>query len=177
MTCPSDYLGRHVLDQLLSKGYRVCGTVRSQREIDQIRKKYPRTEDKLEFCFESSIGQGNCNNVNNGNNLTYWKSLECSPPFIVNDSTKMIIIGQCGRGSILVYLHENICQGRGYPPTMVQFWVYQLLLLADLDGRKEHCESPCCRVGESTGEWTAFDNFNWQVFMEEGVQLDRKIWL
>jgi hypothetical protein len=89
VTCPSDYPGRHVLDQLLSKGYRVRGTVRSQGEIDQIRMKHPRTEDKLQLCFESAIGQANCNNVNN---LTYRKGFKRSSQFIVNDSTKMITI-------------------------------------------------------------------------------------
>lgn len=44
-----------MLDQLLEKGYRVRGTVRSQAKVDQIRQKYPNSEDKLELCIVEDI--------------------------------------------------------------------------------------------------------------------------
>ena len=55
MTGPSGYLGAHVLDQLLHKGYSVRGTVRSQKKADQIRRKYPTAGDKLDLCIVEDI--------------------------------------------------------------------------------------------------------------------------
>jgi len=49
LTGPSGYLGAHVLQQLLDKGYRVRGTVRSERKINQIRKQYADAGDRLEL--------------------------------------------------------------------------------------------------------------------------------
>lgn len=55
MTGPSGYVGAHVLDQLLSKGYKVRGTVRSQRKIDQITAKYPHVGDQLELVIVPDV--------------------------------------------------------------------------------------------------------------------------
>jgi uncharacterized protein YbjT (DUF2867 family) len=49
VTGPSGYLGAHVLQQLLAKGYRVRGTVRSEGKVNQIRKQYADAGDQLEL--------------------------------------------------------------------------------------------------------------------------------
>jgi hypothetical protein len=56
-----------VLDQLLAKGYRVRGTVRSQRKVDQIRRKYPNAKDQLElFVVEDMQVDGAFDGLLNG---------------------------------------------------------------------------------------------------------------
>jgi len=48
-------LGAHILDKLLQKGYKVKGTVRSQKKVDQIRRKYPNAGERLELYIVEDI--------------------------------------------------------------------------------------------------------------------------
>jgi len=55
----SGFIAIHCLEQLLEKGYRVRGTVRSQSKADYIKQQYPHAKD-LEFSIVPDIAQLGC---------------------------------------------------------------------------------------------------------------------
>jgi len=54
----SGFIAAHCLEQLLQKGYRVRGTVRSQAKADYIKKQYPSAD--LEIAIVPDIAKENC---------------------------------------------------------------------------------------------------------------------
>jgi len=59
VTGASGFVGAHVLDLLLKRGYHVRGTVRSQRKADQILAQYPQYKGKLDFVIVEDISREN----------------------------------------------------------------------------------------------------------------------
>ena len=55
VTGPSGFIGAHVFSQLIQKGYRVRGTVRSQAKADFFKKKFPNAD--MSFVIVEDIAQ------------------------------------------------------------------------------------------------------------------------
>lgn len=55
LTGPNGFVGAHVLDRLLSDGYRVRGTVRSQAKADFLEKKYASRSSDISFIIVPDI--------------------------------------------------------------------------------------------------------------------------
>jgi nucleoside-diphosphate-sugar epimerase len=55
LTGPNGFVGAHVLDRLLSEGYKVRGTVRSQAKADFFQKKYASQSSDISFFVVPDI--------------------------------------------------------------------------------------------------------------------------